>query len=112
MAQTINALNLFKFYRIDSLAAETLRRFLAQILETYIQEGNTPIIINLDKIEFENLAQTYNDLLIGYRHPRIDSVSWRWRNSDATLQKLKMIFPQWQTADENPLPSLYEKNLS
>lgn len=111
MHHTINHLELFRYYRMDSLAAEGLRRFLAQLLETYIQEGQgVPVIITLSKPEFENLAQAYHDLLIGYKHPRINSLNWRWRTQDRTLTKLKNIFVDWNPVDKNAMSSIYENS--
>lgn len=99
MSKTIHSIDIFRYYRIDVSAAETLRRFVSQILETYMDEGDVPIILSLTKTEFENLAQAYNDLLIGYRHPRINSMQWNFRIRDRTLTKLAAVFPCWQTVE-------------
>lgn len=100
MAKTISSLDIFRYYRIDVVAAGSLRTFLSQILETYLDEGSTPMVISLTKTEFEAMSQAYHDLLVGYKHPRVDSMCWRWRCQDRTLRKLKSTFPSWQTVDE------------
>lgn len=103
----------FSYFLIDDSAASLLRHFLSQILETTLEEGSTPIILSLSKTEFDALATAYHDLLVGYRHPRQDSMAFRFREQDETLQKLKKLYPQWLTCDDLPPQALVNyKSLS
>lgn len=103
----------FSYFLIDDSAASLLRQFLSQILETTLEQGSTPIIVSLTKTEFDALATAYHDLLVGYRHPRQDSVAFRFREQDETLQKLKKLYPQWLTCDDLPPQALINyKSLS
>lgn len=103
----------YSYFLIDDSAASMLRRFLSQILETTLEEGSTPMILSLSKTEFDALATAYHDLLVGYRHPRQDSMALRFREQDETLQKLKKLYPQWLTSDDLPPQALVNyKSLS
>ena len=103
----------FGYYLIDDSAVYVLRKFLSQLLETALEESSAPMIISLSQSEFDALATAYHDLLIGYRHPRQDSMAFRFRQNDATLAKLKEIFPKWKTCDDMPPKALINyRNLS
>lgn len=107
---SINGLDFFKFYRIEDFAAETLRVLLSQLLETFIENGSCVALIDLDKQQFERIAQAYRDLCVGYKHPRTTSLSWHYRPNDPTLLKLSSIFPNWMAhAPQSVLPTLTEK---
>lgn len=95
MVNSINKFELFRFYKIESFAAETLRVLMSQLLETYIDAGNCTVLVTLDKKQFDNLAQAYRDICTGYKHPRSNSLSASFRANDATLKKLASIFPHW-----------------
>lgn len=103
----------YSYFLIDDSAASKLRRFLSQILETTLEEGSTPMILTLTKTEFDSLATAYHDLLVGYRHPRQDSMAFRFREQDETVQKLKKLYPQWLTCEDLPPQTLVNyKSLS
>lgn len=97
---SISNIDSYSYYRLNYFGSEAVRTLLSQLLETYLEQGNCTALISLTKDDFENLSQAYNDLLIGHRHPRIDSVSWRYRENDPTLKKLQKAFPAWMTADD------------
>lgn len=101
--QTINGFDFFKYYRLEDFAAGALRQLVQQLLETYIDQGNCVALVDIDKNQFKNLAQAYKDLLTGYKHPRVNSLSWHYSPNDPTLRKLLLFFPEWQS---NVIPSL------
>ncbi len=94
MKHSISGLPIFRFYALNTLSASTLRTLLAQLVETYIEQGNCTCLVSIDRNLFENLCQAYNDLLTGFHHPRRDSLSWRYCLGDATRRKILSIFPQ------------------
>lgn len=100
--QTINHLNLFSYYKIERFAAEHLRVLLSQLLETYMEHGDCVVLLSLKVDNFKTLAQAYCDILTGYRHPRKDSLTWRYRTTDRTLRKLAAIFPELAHAEQSP----------
>lgn len=107
---TINHLELFSYYRIERISADYLRMLLAQLLETWLDQGDSMVFLQLGKSEASALAQAYHDLLIGYKHPRRDSYSWQYLVNDPTLARLRARFPELRL--NKLLPSRYEKNLN
>lgn len=93
--QTISGIDLFSYYRIQRTSSMILRETIEQIICTYLQEGTCVVLLQVDDHLFRSLAQCYNDMLTGYRHPRKDSLTYNYAPNDRTLQALKRLFPQW-----------------
>lgn len=108
---SISGLPIFRYYSLNALSASTLRTLLAQLVETYIEQGNCTCLVSIDKNLFENLCQAYNDLLTGYHHPRRDSLSWRYCIGDATRRKILSIFPQLADDDSKTPCNLYAEGV-
>lgn len=86
--------DLYRYHRIEVGAAETLRRLLSQLIETYLEQGQqATILLSLTESEYYNLCEAYRDILIGYRHPRTNSAVYGWRQNDPTLRKIVTKFP-------------------
>lgn len=94
---SVNHLDFYHYYRLEDIASETLRRLLSQLLATYIEQGSCTCLLDIDKTEFAKLAQAYNDLCVGYKHPRVDSRAFAYRSKDPILRQLAAMFPEWQT---------------
>lgn len=93
--QTISKIDLFSYYRLQRTSSMILRETIEQIISTYMLEGTCVVLLTVDEHLFRCLAQCYNDMLTGYRHPRRDSLSYNYAPNDRTLQALKRLFPQW-----------------
>ena len=104
MTDSLNKFDFFHFYRLEDFASDTLRQLLSQLLETYLDEGNCICLVNLDKSQFEHLAQAYRDLCIGFKHPRSNSACRSFRPNDRTLLKLAQLFPDWNVLNPADLP--------
>lgn len=100
---SLNGLDLYHYYRLEDFSAETLRKLVSQLLETFIAEGACVCLVDLDSQQFRQLAQAYRDLTTGYKHPRISSSSWHYMPNDSLLQRLQSIFPDWEVANPSSL---------
>lgn len=94
---TINHLECYNFFRLERLAADHLRSLLSQLLETWMDQGDSMVLLQLSVKEATYLAQAYHDLLIGYKHPRRDSYTWKYLLNDRTLARLRERFPEIQS---------------
>lgn len=96
----LTELNNFHYFRIDTITAEVLRTFLSQLLETWMDDNNSLMLVTLDKEEAYNLSRALRDLLVGYKHPRTSSAKYRHRYQDKTLNRLIQRFPKLLTPEE------------
>ena len=91
--KTIFGIDSFSYFRLNVGSSLFLQKLLSQFIETYLEQGECTCLVDLSKNTFDEIAQAYTDLLIGFRHPRVDSAQWRYRQNDPTLKKLMAKFP-------------------
>lgn len=76
------------FFKLDAIAVLHLQSFLSQLIETYLDNPRAVQLVRLSRVEFDSLANCYRNLLVGYFHPRTDSLTKQIRMSDPTLRRL------------------------
>lgn len=87
-------MNFFHFYRIDELVCADLRRLLAQVIETTLDDARAVVLLQLSEQELYSLARAYRDILVGYEHPRKSSAYRRYDHADKTLMRIFSRFPR------------------
>ena len=89
----------YNYYRIDAACADTVRKLLAQLLETFLDCPDSCALLTFSDEQLYDVARAYRDICVGYRHPRVSSTSFHYRPSDPTLQRLYARFPKMTKND-------------